>query len=130
MKPGQIALIRTSFAKVQPRMDELGSVFYARLFATKPELRELFPQDMGHQAHALAGMLELIVKMLDLQDKLVPLIHYLGERHRAVKVKPEYYAPFGEALMWTLQGMLLEEFTPEVRRAWQEAYDFMAENMV
>ena len=58
VKPGQIALIRTSFAKVQPRMDELGSVFYARLFATKPELRELFPQDMGRvkaRLHAAAG---------------------------------------------------------------------------
>jgi hemoglobin-like flavoprotein len=128
--PGQIALIRASFAKVRPRMDELGSVFYARLFATNPELRELFPPDMGRQAHVLAAMLELIVKMLDLQDQLVPLIHYLGERHRAADVKPAHYAPFGAALMWALAGMLQEDFTPEVRRAWQAAYDFMAEHMV
>lgn len=127
--PEDIALVRTSFAKLQPRMAELGRVFYARLFDTNPELRALFPQDMGRQSHGLVGMLELIVKMLDLQDKLLPLIHYLGERHKAVGVTPGNYAPFGAALLWTLDAMLQDEFTPETRRAWQAAYAFMADNM-
>jgi nitric oxide dioxygenase len=127
--PERIALIRASFAKLQPRMDELGGVFYARLFEINPELGGLFPQDIGQQSRALVAMLELIVKMLDFQDKLVPLIQYLGDRHRAVKVKPGHYAPFGEALIWTLKSLLREDFTPETRRAWQEAYTFMADNM-
>jgi nitric oxide dioxygenase len=127
--PERIALIRTSFSKLQPRIDDLGGVFYARLFATNPELRGLFPHDMDQQSRVLVAMLELIVKILDLQEKLVPLIHYLGARHRAVKVKPEHYAPFGKALIWSLENMLQDEFTPETRRAWQDAYTFMADNM-
>jgi nitric oxide dioxygenase len=130
VRPDDIALIRASFATLQPRMDKLGSLFYARLFATKPELRRLFPSDLERQTRALTAMLELIVKMLDMQDKLVPLVHYLGDRHRAVKIRPEHYAPFGAALMWALEAMLREEFTPEVRRAWEAAYAFMADNMV
>ena len=128
--PEQIALIRQSFVLVQPRMDELGRAFYARLFATRPELRSVFPADMADQTRALTAMLELIVKILDLHDKLVPLIHYLGERHRAIKIKPEHYKPFGEALLWSLESMLQKKFTPETRLAWQTAYDFMVENMV
>jgi hemoglobin-like flavoprotein len=129
MTPERIALIRASFTHLQPRMDEFSSRFYARLFERNPELRPLFRGDMDKQSRALAGMIELIVKMLDMQDKLVPLIHYLGDRHAASKVRPEHYAMFGDALLWTLDQMLESEFTPEVRRAWQEAYSFMADNM-
>lgn len=129
MSPGQIALVRQSFALVQPRMAEFGRVFYARLFTTNPELRGMFAKDMAKQTRALNGMIELIVKMLDMHEKLVPLIHYLGDRHRAANVKAEHYAPFGAALLWSLEGMLQDEFTPEMRQAWQAAYAFMADNM-
>ena len=87
MTPERIALIRTSFANLQPRMDEFSSRFYARLFERNPELRTLFRGDLEKQSRAMAGMIELIVKMLDIQDKLVPLIHYLGDRHAAAKVR-------------------------------------------
>ena len=129
MTPERIALIRTSFANLQPRMDEFSSRFYARLFERNPELRTLFRGDLEKQSRAMAGMIELIVKMLDIQDKLVPLIHYLGDRHAAAKVRPEHYAMFGDALMWTLEQILGNDFTPDVRRAWQQAYAFMADNM-
>ena len=84
---------------------------------------------MDSQSRALTEMIALIVKILDLQDKLIPLIHYLGERHAAFNVKPEHYPPFGKALIWTLASFLRDEFTPETRGAWQEAYQFMVENM-
>jgi nitric oxide dioxygenase len=127
--PEHIELIRDSFRKLNPALDDFGRVFYARLFKANPELRALFPGEMDRQARALTAMLEMIVKSLDLQDKLVPLIRYLGERHTVFNVKPEHYQPFGAALMWTLAFILMEEFTPETRRAWEEAYRFMAENM-
>lgn len=129
MSPEQIALVRASFLQLGPRFDDFGRLFYTRLFEVNPALRDLFPADMAHQTQALTAMLELIVKTLDMQDKLVPLIHYLGERHLAHHVKSEYYVPFGEALIWTLGATLRDEFTAEERRAWQEAYRFMAENM-
>ena len=129
MTPEHIELVRDSFRKLNPALDDFGRVFYARLFKTNPELRALFPGEMDGQSRALTAMLEMIVKTLDLQDKLVPLIHYLGERHAVFNVKPEHYRPFGAALIWTLAFILMEEFTPETRRAWEEAYRFMAENM-
>ena len=129
MTPENIELVRASFRMLGPALDDFGPVFYARLFETNPELRAIFPGNMGSQSRALIGMLELIVKMLDMQDKLLPLIHYLGERHAALRVRPEHFPPFGEALLWTLQSFLREDFTPATRRAWQEAYQFMADNM-
>ena len=130
MTPEDIALVRASFRKLGPVLDDVGPVFYARLFKINPALRAIFPGNMGNQSRALIAMLELIVKMLDMQDKLVPLIHYLGERHAALNVKPEYYQPFGETLIWTLESFLREDFTPATRRAWEEAYRFMSDNMM
>ena len=129
MTPEDIALIRVSFRKLGPALADVGPVFYARLFKVNPGLRAIFPGNTGSQSRALVAMLELIVKMLDMQDKLIPLIHYLGERHAVLNVKPEYYPPFGDALIWTLESFLREDFTPETRRAWQKAYQFMSDNM-
>lgn len=110
-------------------MDEFGVAFYARLFAAHPELRAIFPANMESQRRALTAMLELIVKMLDMREKLVPLVRYLGERHQALNVKAEFYEPFGECLIGTLESFLQDDFTAETCRAWQEAYRFMADNM-
>jgi nitric oxide dioxygenase len=39
------------------------------------------------------------------------------------------YAVVGEALLWTLEQGLGEEFTPEVRSAWANVYDLLAATM-
>ena len=38
-----IALVRASFAQVVPIQDTAADLFYDRLFAIAPKLRELFP---------------------------------------------------------------------------------------
>lgn len=129
MTPEEIALVRASFRKLVPAADTVGRTFYQRLFAAHPEMRMFFRSDMEDQSRALMAMVELVVKTLDLHDKLVPVIHFLGERHAAFGVKPQHYAPFGETLIETLAQTLGDEFTPEVRRAWEAAYEFMADNM-
>jgi len=41
-----IALVRTSFVRVAPIQDAAADLFYDRLFAIAPNLRELFPADL------------------------------------------------------------------------------------
>ena len=129
MTPEQVTLVKTSFQKLTPEVDSVGRTFYQRLFAAHPEMRTFFRGDMEDQSRTLMAMIGLMVKTLDLHEKLVPLIRYLGERHAVFGVKPQHYAPFGDALIETLALTLNDEFTPEVRRAWEAAYKFMAENM-
>jgi hypothetical protein len=43
---GIVEIIRTSFALVEPRSEELGRFFYATLFSRAPETRALFPVNM------------------------------------------------------------------------------------
>lgn len=129
MTPRQIELVRTSFADLMARREEAGHEFYAHFFKLDPQSRPLFRGDMAHQERIFMNMIGLIVKSLDIRDKVVPIIHDLGRRHAIYGVGEEDYAPFGEALIATLKGTLGESFDGETEAAWREAYDFMADAM-
>lgn len=98
-------------------------MFYERLFALDPSVRRLFAgSDMGEQQRKLMTMLTRIVAMLDHPEDLVPGVTELGRRHGNYGVRDFDYESVGEALLWTLEQGLGEEFTPAVREAWTEAY--------
>lgn len=67
-------------------------------------------------------MLAEIVRVLDRPAELVPEVAGLGHRHVGYGVKNDDYASVGAALLWLLDQVLGEEFTPELREAWSEAY--------
>lgn len=129
MTPQQIRLVRETFSHLAPVSDTAGQMFYARLFELDPKLHGLFKGPITDQGRLLFSMLELVSKTLDIQDKVVPVIHDLGRRHGAYGVHEHDYKVFGDALMWTLERVLGSEFTPQTREAWQSAYDFLADVM-
>jgi hemoglobin-like flavoprotein len=53
---------------------------------------------------------------------MLPIIQDLGRRHVGYGVTAEHYELVGEALLWTLEQGLGDDFTPSVKAAWQEAY--------
>ena len=126
MTPEQIALVQRTFEKVRPISETAAELFYGRLFALDPSVRPLFKGDMKEQQRKLMDTLEIMAKGLSVQEVILPALKGLGKRHAGYGVKPEHYGTVGSALLWTLQQGLGEEFTPEVREAWAEAYNLMA----
>ena len=55
LSANDIALVRASFARVVPIQDAAADLFYDRLFAVAPKLRELFPPDLRDQKRKLVG---------------------------------------------------------------------------
>ena len=53
----------------------------------------------------------------------------LGASHRDVNIETSHYAPFGQALVWSLAQTLGNDFTPETRRAWEDWYELVAQTM-
>jgi hemoglobin-like flavoprotein len=129
LSANDIALVRASFARVVPIQDTAANVFYDRLFAVSPKLRELFPADLGEQKRKLIQMIATAVGGLNNLDKLVPAVKALGARHSGYGVTASHYAIVGEALLWTLEHGLGEGFTPEVRSAWVKVYGVLAATM-
>lgn len=126
---GLVETIRTSFALVEPRADELGRHFYAVLFSRAPETRGLFPVNMEVQRSRLLRALVHVVQMVDQPDDLVPFLEQLGRDHRKFGVLTEHYDAVGEALLSAIGTLAGEAWTPDVEKAWTDAYGTVSEAM-
>lgn len=130
MTPDQVALIRSSFARIAPRAGAVGQAFYAQLFCRHPELRALFPQEVAAQARKLTAMLGMIVAALDQPQRLQAMLCALGERHAGYGAATSHYDAVGAALLQTLREELGAEFDAAQESAWSAAYGFMAARMI
>jgi hemoglobin-like flavoprotein len=124
--PTQQELVRTSFARIAVMPEVAGALFYERLFAERPDLRPLFKHDMRIQGVKLMTMLAMVVYHLHEPGHVLPAVRDLGVRHVGYGVKPADYEALREALTWTLEQALGEEFTPAARDAWTTCYDELA----
>jgi hemoglobin-like flavoprotein len=124
-----IALVRASFALIVPIQGAAADLFYDRLFAIAPKLRDLFPADLREQKRKLMQMIAAAVGGLNNLDQLVPAVKALGARHSGYGVTAAHYEIVGETLLWTLERGLGEGFTPEVRSAWAKVYGVLATTM-
>lgn len=129
MTPHQIDLVQKTFAQVKPIAAAAAEMFYARLFHLDPSLRSMFRNDMGKQGAMLMSMIGAAVNGLRNLEALAPVVRQLGARHVKYGVKTEHYATVGEALLWTLEQGLEEDFTREVHDAWASAYGLLSEVM-
>lgn len=129
MTPEQVTLVQSSFEKVRPIADTAAQLFYDRLFEIAPEVRPLFTGNIKEQGRKLMTMLATAIASLDKIEQIVPAIQELGRRHGTYGVRDNYYGHVGEALLWTLERGLGDDFTPEVKDAWAAVYNTLADTM-
>ena len=125
----EINLVQKSWAQVAPISDTASDLFYTRLFQLDPALKELFPDDMAEQKKKLMQTLAICVNGLTDLGEIVPAVQALGRRHADYRVRYEHYATVGEALLWTLEQGLAEDFTAETRDAWTTVYGVLSSTM-
>ncbi|MDW3096655.1 MAG: globin family protein [Alphaproteobacteria bacterium] len=130
MTPEQIELVQRSFAKVVPIAAKAAQIFYGRLFEIAPELKPMFKSNMDDQGRMLMSMLASVVAGLNDLATILPTAESLALRHRDYGVVPEQYETVGEALLWTLEQGIGEDFTTDVRDAWVEAYGALSGAMI
>ena len=129
MNAAQQELVRTTFVRLAVMPEVAGALFYERLFVANPSLRPLFKNDMRIQGVKLMTMLAMVVYNLNEPGQIRPAIHDLSFRHVGYGVKLADYDALREALLWTLEQALAEDFTPAVRDAWMVCYDELAGEM-
>jgi hemoglobin-like flavoprotein len=129
MTPDELSLIRTTFAQVKRNKTNFGKLFYDRLFAIAPDTRPLFKGNMEAQVHKLMDSLAIIIGSADSGPTLASILRNLAVRHVTYGVRSKHYDKVGEALLWTLQQELGDDFTPKVRDAWASLYVSVATAM-
>ena len=130
MNTQQIELVQASFEKVRPIADQAAETFYQRLFEIAPGYRSFFKHDMRKQGAMLMSTLGLAVGSLKNLDAILPAVRSLGQRHAGYGITAEHYQPVAEAFLYTLEYYLGEDFTPELKDAWVQAYTTLAGVMI
>jgi hemoglobin-like flavoprotein len=122
-----VNLLRHSFALVVERQPRLTSRFYEILFARHPEARPLFGS--GSTEKQAAMLQEALVAVMDhLEDAswLEQTLAGLGSKHAGYGVTDEMYGWVGSSLLATLAEVAGDAWTPELERAWSDAYGAIA----
>jgi nitric oxide dioxygenase len=131
MTTDQIRLVKKTwrvFRGINPAT--VGDLFYSKLFADNPSLRKMFPADMQQQYQKLIDMLNAIVVRIDRLEELTDEIAAMAQRHAGHGVRPAHYKLVGNALMWTLQKGLGDDWNHEVKTAWVTCYTILADSMI
>jgi hemoglobin-like flavoprotein/uncharacterized protein YjbI with pentapeptide repeats len=126
-----IALLEQSFERIKPRADEFVASFYENLFAAHPEVRPLFANtEMEKQQKKLLNALVLVVENLRNPDALGEVLNLLGTRHIGYGAIPQHYSAVGQALLLSFEQYLQEDWTPELKKAWTDAYGAITAQML
>lgn len=116
-------LVQNSWQAISRDHDRLAIAFYQRLFEIDPAAPSLFAKtDMVAQRTKFLNMLGDIVKNLDMPQELIPTVSALGRRHVDYGVRDIDYDRVREALFGALASEVGDQFTEELRDAWEEAY--------
>lgn len=124
-------LLEQSFDKIKPQSEQFAASFYNNLFENSPEAKPLFANtDMAKQQQMLVAALALVVDNLRKPDVLNKAVKNLGARHVKYGTKTEHYPLVGAALLKTFEQYLGDEWTPDIKKAWTEAYGVLSDLML
>lgn len=116
------------FQQISPEV--VGDAFYSKLFSSQPKLRSMFPKNMDEQYTKLVDMLSAIVTRLERMEEVTVEIKAMGRRHAGYGVRPAHYKLVGNALLWTLEKGLGNDWNEQVRSAWTDCYNLLADTMI
>lgn len=127
----EIEILESSFKKIEPKINDFATSFYENLFTMYPEAKPLFTNtDMEAQKQKLIDSLKAVILNIRYGESLSQLLNGLGTRHVQYGALPEHYPAVGNALLETFAQYLGEEWTPEIKQAWVEAYQAITELML
>lgn len=109
------------------------STFYRNMFGEHPELRNLFNmgnQAQGVQQQSLASAVFAYAANFENPDALTPVVSRIAHKHASLGITSEHYPIVGRHLLGAIQQVLGEAATPDLLKAWGEAYGALADVLV
>eukprot|EP00300_Choanocystis_sp_HF-7_P027559 c32701_g1_i1.p1 GENE.c32701_g1_i1~~c32701_g1_i1.p1 ORF type:complete len:449 (+),score=101.97 c32701_g1_i1:124-1347(+) len=112
--------------------------FYKHMFANHPEVRVMFNQshqverdgNKAQQPLTLACTVHAFAKYVDNPAILEEAIERIVQKHVSLYVLPNQYDIVGSNLLWAIKHTLGDAATPDIMKAWGEAYGFLAEVLI
>ena len=130
MTQKQIELVENSWDYIILNAQEAGMNFYKKLFELDPALRQMFREDVRSQSQKLVSLITFVVHKLNNMNEVIADVKALGKRHKNYHVKTEHYSLVGQALLWTLEKGLGEQWNDETQSAWRAVYSILSDTMI
>ncbi|MDF2189997.1 globin domain-containing protein [Paraflavitalea sp. CAU 1676] len=131
MTTEQIHLVKRSWTLVACMpAEEVGKLFYTRLFELAPHLQHLFKSPQPEQSRKLIAMINYVINRLDSLEDILDEVAKLAQRHVQYGVKEEHYQVVGQALLWTLEKGLDKFWHPALKEAWVVCYTTLSGAMI
>jgi hemoglobin-like flavoprotein len=130
MTQKQIELVENSWDYIIINAQEAGTNFYTKLFELDPALRQMFRDDIRSQSQKLVSLITFVVHKLNNMNDVIADVKALGKRHKNYSVKTEHYSLVGQALLWTLEKGLGDQWNDETECAWKTVYNILSETMI
>ncbi len=121
-----IARLEKSFNQLAPRGSELVDRFYAHLFSSHPQLRELFAEDLTTQKRKLLSAIVLVAKNLRSSSRIREIIFEMGRRHASYDAAPDHYPIFRDTLIGVMRDMSARDWSDQLTLDWTAVLDDVA----
>ncbi|XP_041469276.1 uncharacterized protein LOC121419053 isoform X3 [Lytechinus variegatus] len=144
VSPTQKRLIQETWKKLSRDPERHGSVMFAKLATSHPEVGKVFSfggkgltyeqllqnQDVKAHGRRVFETVGHAVNGLDDLDLLLPTLRDLAQRHVGYNVQKRYFAPTGDAFLHAVRlGVGPSLFTSDVRNAWAELFKVVTDTM-
>ena len=124
------AIMKESFACIEPLAEKAVGYFYARLFIASPDLRSMFPLAMDAQRKCFVAALARTVWSMDDPQTLAEYLRPLALDHRKFGVRESHYQLVGETLLATLRKFSGGRWNGRAESAWEAAFNRIATIMI
>ncbi len=122
MTDRQILIVKTSWSALAQQSQEVGELFYQKLFELEPAYRALFRNDMELQTQKFTHMMTWLIRNSQHPDQLSTELAALALRHKHYGAQADDYAVVGAALLGALQQQLGSQWDGETQQAWTAMY--------
>ncbi len=126
-----VATLESSFALLEPKLEDVVDSFYDELFSSYPEVRPLFANtSKAKQIKKLSAALRLVAGNLKNVDSLAKALTAMGARHQGYGVEAEHYEIVAKSLLKVMKAAAGRAWTRNVNKAWTDALNVVAEVML
>ena len=125
-----IDIVKSTVPVLEQHGVDITTHFYKRMFTNHPELKNVFNQSNqreGRQPQALAASVYAAAANIDNLESILPVVHLIAHKHRALGILPEHYPIVGENLLAAIKEVLGDAATDEIIEAWADAYGVIAD---
>lgn len=139
-------IVRSTWPLVAQDLSGNGLQIFLKIFELRPDVKKLFHVEnvrhselarnqviKGHGTRfmsAIGVVVDSINESDDTKQKLVDVLHVLGQQHKRYSgFRPDYFETFYEALMWRWEMCMQELFTPDVASTWSHLFVYMMEQL-